>query len=87
LKVIGPNVGARIEQLNNLACDVVKARNIWTLLEIAMWATPAKIYRVVVTAVLLGDNVIDVKRQEWFEFVRQAAILTPVFCPIADKIA
>jgi hypothetical protein len=52
-----------------------------------MWATPAKIPRVVVTAVLFGDDVINVKRQEWFEFVGQAAILTLVFCPYADEIA
>jgi hypothetical protein len=54
--VIGPNVGARVEELNNLACDVVQARNIWTLLQIAMWATPAKIHRVVVPAVLFCSS-------------------------------
>ena len=87
LEVVRPSVGAWVEQFDSSARHVVSARQVRSFLQIAMLATPAEVRWVVVTAVLFGDNVIDMKRQEWLQLVGQPAILTLVVCSFANEIA
>jgi hypothetical protein len=50
-------------------------------------ATPCAIRRGIDTAVLLGDDVLDVKRGSWGGEVWEVAILTPAARPFADTLA
>jgi hypothetical protein len=70
LEVILPGVETRVEQFDSMAGLVVTAGQIWPFLQVAMLATPTEVYRGIITAMLFGDDVIDMKGKEGFQFVR-----------------
>jgi hypothetical protein len=83
VKMFLPAVFTRMKQSNKVVsvsafriyrCDV------WSLLQIAMQATEAKITVVIGSATLLGDDVIDLMRQDGGS-LRQPTILANVLRP------
>ncbi len=69
----------------DLATHRIDAREIRALLEIAALASQRGVIKVVATAVLLRDDVLDVVRHSAVLLAEQA-ILATVACPSADKL-
>jgi hypothetical protein len=76
-----------LNNFDSLAGLVVTAGQIWPFLQVAMLTTPAGVHWVIITAMLFGNDVIDMKGKKGLQFVRQATILTPVVCSLANEIA
>ena len=77
-EMLRPVVRPRIEQRHSQACVGVNTRQIGPLEGIASITGQGQILRVVVTGVLLGKNVFDVKRDERRRFLRNPTVFATV---------
>lgn len=73
-EVIRPFVHPRMKKADKLAGLRIYARDVWTLVAIAMRTSQGQIGWLSLASVLPGDDVVDLKRQQECE-LRNAAIL------------
>jgi hypothetical protein len=81
-----PNVAARIEQPHNLTRHRINRCKVWAFVAIAAIARQRQIRRIVVSCMLLGNNMLDVERR-FADALGQSAILAPFACALANQSA
>ena len=87
LEVTPPTLATRIEESNDHVRQGISTAQIWSFVEIAPMATPAEVFRVCCTAVLLRKNMFNVKGNARSGGVGQVAILAPPAGPFAHQPA
>ncbi len=75
-KLIRPPVWAGVEQALHLACHRVDSALVWAFVQIAAMAGERRIFDIIATAMLTGDNVFDVMRHCAVVLVKQSALAT-----------
>lgn len=75
-----------MEERDNLIGDGIHSRKIRALTQIAAMAGQRKIVRLVATAMLLGDDVLDVMG-EGAVGLRELTMLAAVICPAPNQLA
>jgi hypothetical protein len=86
-KVFRPAVTARVKKDHDLAGQRVDPGKVWALVGIAELAGEGKVMELVPTAVLAGDDVLDVKSQPPPARFARAAILAAIAGPLPDLFA
>jgi hypothetical protein len=84
-KVLGPPVAPGVEEGHKLTTDGVHAREVRALAKIAAVAGQRKVINVIASAVLLGDDMLDVVRQ-LAVLLAQQAILATMIRSSSDKV-
>ena len=85
--MILPSIGSRIEQRDLLAGVLIHRSQICALMRIAVMARPSKVLSVVSTAMLAGDNVLDVKAIEGIILLMDQAVFTSVAGAVTNELA
>ena len=85
--VLRPDVSAWVEQVNSHAGIGIAAGEIRSLAMVASAASPSKILRSVITAMLLRDDVFDVKHRVRIRMLWQSTILAASAGPSSNEIA
>ena len=84
-KMFVPIIQARVKQARQFFRLGIKARKICSLVQIAMMAGQREIFRRIFSAMLSGNNVLDVKPQR-LKILMQPAILTTILCALPDGL-
>ena len=85
-KVLRPHLFSRIEQRDHRATLRINARQIRAFFQVASLAGQCEIHQGVVSAVLLGADMIDVVGDIGL-FFRESAVFTPLMSAITDQAA
>jgi len=85
LKMAIPALESWMKEGHKFACVQINPGDVQTLVFVAMQATPGDVLQHGSPTVLLGDDVIELKRQR-IGFVWQTAIVTAVTSQLADVI-
>jgi hypothetical protein len=80
-----PTLGARVKQRDELAIDM--SGEIRPLMEIAPVACETKVGFVISSVMLFGDDMLDVKSDEWQFILMTSAILAAVLGAKTNKSA
>lgn len=75
--MIGPSVGTRIEERRQFACLWIKAGDVRSLSKIAGKTCPREILRLALAAVLLRNDVVDMKRKLACGFREETVFAAP----------
>ena len=86
LEVLGPAVNSRIEERDQFIRFGIVGRLITALEGIAREAAPAEVRQLGRPVVLLGPDVVELEGSN-VEFLRHAAVLADVACPLPHLIA
>ena len=83
--MLGPTIPPRVKGPHDLACLRVDSCQVRTFTEIAAVACERQILRIIGSAVLLGDNVLDMMPQ-FTVLLAQPALFTTLVCAMTDKV-
>lgn len=77
----------RMKKRNELPRFRIEASDVWTLMQVAVLTAQRQIVGVVSTAMLPGNDMLDVKTEERLMLLAKAAILTAMVRPVTDELA
>src|SRR5262249_47627662 len=77
----------RMEEAHDITRERGSAAKVWAFVQIAMMAAPAPVVRIIRAAVLLGENMFDMKSSQWRGTFGKMTILTPSAGALADELA
>src|SRR5436309_2481775 len=82
-----PALAARVEKHQDTTRDQVSTAQVAGFGQIAFQARPGQVARIIVTVMLLGDNVLDVRTQERIIGFMQSTVFTAFAGPQAHERA
>lgn len=84
--MVFPNLQPWIEQWRDGVRLRIDAREVWAFVQIAMVTSQSEVCQIIAAAVLAGDNMLDVEREEGIIVLMKSAILAVVGGSIPDEI-
>jgi hypothetical protein len=85
LEVLGPVLFSRVKQFYDTFRVGVDAREVWSLVTVAVRARKSEVALVVGPAVLPRDNVLDLVAKERFLILTHATVLATLLRSVADE--
>ena len=82
-EVVSPDIATRMKQPDSGSGQRIDAREVWALVEVAPEATEAEVVGSRRSAMLLGHDVVDRKREERIVMLVDSAVLATPFRPLA----
>lgn len=86
-EVPGPFMPAWMEQANDFAREGINSREIGPFAKVAFVASPGEVAKYIPAAVLSGDNVFSVKREERVIILVHQTIFAAVSGPLANQFS
>lgn len=81
-----PNMLPRMEKWNVISRSRIDARKIWSFVEIAPATRPTKVLDVILSAVLLGNNMLQMERP-LVDLFRKMAVFAPTASPLPHEFS
>jgi hypothetical protein len=82
-----PVLSARMEEQRDIAGQWIPTSQVWSLLEVAVVATPTAVRGAVATPMLLRDDVLDMEGCRHCSAIGKMAILAPLTGPVSNELS
>jgi hypothetical protein len=86
-EMFAPDIPTGMEQSNDCACVGIDTREVWPFVRVATITGEREVVRVISSTMLLGHNMLDVKRNQWRRFLQNAAVFAGVTGMPSDKLS
>ena len=86
-EMFAPDIVARMKQCNDRTHIGINTRQVRSFVRVATITGEREVLRIISSTVLLRHNVLDMKRNQWRRFLRDAAIFASIAGAPSDELS